>query len=220
MACRYPGADDLAGYWANIVAGTDSVTEVPADRWDTAAYHDPDPARAGERTPSRWGGFLPPAPFDALAHGIAPASLGSIEPVQLLALDIAARALADAGYAGERHFDRSRTSVVFGAEAGTDLAGAYGFRALHPGYLGELPPELDAQLPRLTEDSFPGVLANVIAGRVANRLDLGRRQLHRSTPPAPPRSPPSTWPASNCATGTATWCCAAAPMCTTASTTT
>ncbi|WP_405804197.1 SDR family NAD(P)-dependent oxidoreductase [Streptomyces sp. NBC_00210] len=173
MACRYPGADDLAGYWSNIVAGTDSVTEVPADRWDTAAYHDPDPARAGERTPSRWGGFLPPAPFDALAHGIAPASLGSIEPVQLLALDIAARALADAGYAGERHFDRSRTSVVFGAEAGTDLAGAYGFRALHPGYLGELPPELDAQLPRLTEDSFPGVLANVIAGRVANRLDLG-----------------------------------------------
>ncbi|MET7619197.1 SDR family NAD(P)-dependent oxidoreductase [Streptomyces sp. NPDC005408] len=173
MACRYPGADDLAGYWANIVAGTDSVTEVPDERWDSAAYYDPHPARAGERTPSRWGGFLRPAPFDALAHGIAPASLGSIEPVQLLALDIAARALSDAGYGGERHFDRSRTSVVFGAEAGTDLAGAYGFRALHPGYLGELPPELDEQLPRLTEDSFPGVLANVIAGRVANRLDLG-----------------------------------------------
>lgn len=47
MACRYPGADDLAGYWANIVAGTDSVTEVPADRWDSAAHYDPDPARAG-----------------------------------------------------------------------------------------------------------------------------------------------------------------------------
>lgn len=36
-----------------------------------------------------------------------------------------------------------------------------------------MPPALDAQLPRLTEDSFPGMLANVIAGRVANRLDLG-----------------------------------------------
>ncbi|MFI1393450.1 SDR family NAD(P)-dependent oxidoreductase [Streptomyces sp. NPDC020681] len=173
MACRYPGADDLATYWSNIVAGTDSVTEVPADRWDPEVHYDADPARAGERTPSRWGGFLPAAPFDALTHGIAPASLGSIEPVQLLALDIAARALADAGYAGRRQFDRSRTSVVFGAEAGTDLAGAYGFRALHPGYLGELPPALDEQLPKLTEDSFPGVLANVIAGRVANRLDLG-----------------------------------------------
>ncbi|MFD9356033.1 SDR family NAD(P)-dependent oxidoreductase [Streptomyces sp. NPDC060031] len=173
MACAYPGAPDLAAYWAAVLAGKDAVTEVPAERWDPALYYDADPARAGERTPSRWGGFLDPVPFDALAHGIPPASLAGIEPVQLLALEISARALADAGYGKERAFDRSRTSVVFGAEAGTELAGAYGLRALHPAYLGELPPELDGQLPRLTEDSFPGVLANVIAGRVANRLDLG-----------------------------------------------
>ncbi|MCY0925397.1 SDR family NAD(P)-dependent oxidoreductase [Streptomyces sp. H27-H1] len=173
MACAYPGAPDLAAYWARILSGTDAVTEVPAERWDPAIHFDPDPARAGERTPSRWGGFLGPVPFDALAHGIPPASLAGIEPVQLLALEISARALADAGYGKDREFDRSRTSVVFGAEAGTELAGAYGLRALYPGYLGELPPELDEQLPRLTEDSFPGVLANVIAGRVANRLDLG-----------------------------------------------
>ncbi|WP_051779811.1 type I polyketide synthase [Streptomyces sp. NRRL S-241] len=173
MACAYPGAPDLAAYWAMVLAGTDAVTEVPAERWDPALYYDADPARAGERTPSRWGGFLGPVPFDALAHGIPPASLAGIEPVQLLALEISARALGDAGYGKGRAFDRSRTSVVFGAEAGTELAGAYGLRALHPAYLGELPAELDEQLPRLTEDSFPGILANVIAGRVANRLDLG-----------------------------------------------
>ncbi|MCJ0869780.1 type I polyketide synthase [Streptomyces sp. AP-93] len=173
MACAYPGAPDLAAYWARILNGSDAVTEVPAERWDPAVHFDPDPARAGERTPSRWGGFLGPMPFDALAHGIPPASLAGIEPVQLLALEISARALEDAGYGKDREFDRSRTSVVFGAEAGTELAGAYGLRALYPGYLGEIPPELDEQLPRLTEDSFPGVLANVIAGRVANRLDLG-----------------------------------------------
>ncbi|MFK0044001.1 SDR family NAD(P)-dependent oxidoreductase [Streptomyces sp. NPDC090741] len=173
MACAYPGAPDLAAYWAQILAGRDAVTEVPAQRWDPALYYDADPARAGERTPSRWGGFLDPVPFDALAHGIPPSSLAGIEPVQLLALEISARALRDAGYGKDRQFDRSRTSVVFGAEAGTELAGAYGLRALHPAYLGELPPALDEQLPRLTEDSFPGILANVIAGRVANRLDLG-----------------------------------------------
>ncbi|MFB6581758.1 SDR family NAD(P)-dependent oxidoreductase [Streptomyces sp. NPDC056402] len=173
MACAYPGAPDLAAYWAMVLAGTDAVTEVPAERWNPALYYDADPARAGERTPSRWGGFLGPVPFDALAHGIPPASLAGIEPVQLLALEISARALGDAGYGKDRAFDRSRTSVVFGAEAGTELAGAYGLRALHPAYLGELPAELDEQLPRLTEDSFPGILANVIAGRVANRLDLG-----------------------------------------------
>ncbi|MFI6144807.1 SDR family NAD(P)-dependent oxidoreductase [Streptomyces sp. NPDC051109] len=173
MACAYPGAPDLGAYWAQILAGRDAVSEVPAERWDPALYYDADPARAGERTPSRWGGFLDPVPFDALAHGIPPSSLAGIEPVQLLALEISARALRDAGYGKDREFDRSRTSVVFGAEAGTELAGAYGLRALHPAYLGELPPALDEQLPRLTEDSFPGILANVIAGRVANRLDLG-----------------------------------------------
>ncbi|MFC9294776.1 SDR family NAD(P)-dependent oxidoreductase [Streptomyces sp. NPDC057011] len=173
MACAYPGAPDLAAYWARILAGEDAVTEVPAERWDPELYYDADPALAGERTPSRWGGFLDPVPFDALAHGIPPASLAGIEPVQLLSLEISARALADAGYGRDRDFDRSRTSVVFGAEAGTELAGAYGLRALLPAYLGELPAALDEQLPRLTEDSFPGILANVIAGRVANRLDLG-----------------------------------------------
>ncbi len=85
---------------------------------------------------------------------------------------MATRALNDAGYR-TRRFDRERTSVVFGAEPSTDLSGAYGFRALHQSYVGPLPAELDAHLPSLNEDSFPGVLSNVIAGRIANRLDLG-----------------------------------------------
>ncbi|MEV5281430.1 SDR family NAD(P)-dependent oxidoreductase [Streptomyces sp. NPDC051993] len=171
MACMFPQAPDLATYWANVVGGVDAVTEVPADRWDPEIYHDATGERAGT-TASRWGGFLPPIPFDPFAYGIPPASLGSIEPVQLLALEAARRALEDAGY-GERPFDRSRTSVVFGAESGSDLSGATTLRTVLPAYLGEVPPAVEEQLPKLTEDSFPGMLANVIAGRIANRLDLG-----------------------------------------------
>ncbi|SFW82833.1 type I polyketide synthase [Amycolatopsis australiensis] len=170
MACMFPQAPDLATFWANVLAGTDAVTEVPPQRWDTALYYDPE--GQGERTPSRWGGFLPEIGFDPLRYGIPPSSLASIEPVQLLALEAAHRALADAGYAG-RAFDRARTSVVFGAEAGSDLSNAMTLRTVLPSYVGELPSELDERLPRITEDSFPGVLANVIAGRIANRLDLG-----------------------------------------------
>ncbi|MFE4871976.1 SDR family NAD(P)-dependent oxidoreductase [Streptomyces sp. NPDC056682] len=171
MACMFPQAPDLATYWANVVGGVDAVTEVPADRWDPEIYHDATGERAGT-TASRWGGFLPPIPFDPFAYGIPPASLGSIEPVQLLALEAARRALEDAGY-GDRPFDRSRTSVVFGAESGSDLSGATTLRTVLPAYLGEVPPAVEEQLPKLTEDSFPGMLANVIAGRIANRLDLG-----------------------------------------------
>ncbi|MGW3993723.1 SDR family NAD(P)-dependent oxidoreductase [Amycolatopsis sp. NPDC004772] len=170
MACMFPQAPDLAAFWANVLAGTDAVTEVPPQRWDTSLYYDPE--GQGERTPSRWGGFLPEIGFDPLKYGIPPSSLASIEPVQLLALEAAHRALADAGYA-DRAFDRARTSVVFGAEAGSDLSNAMTLRSVLPSYLGELPSELDERLPKITEDSFPGVLANVIAGRIANRLDLG-----------------------------------------------
>jgi acyl transferase domain-containing protein/NAD(P)H-dependent flavin oxidoreductase YrpB (nitropropane dioxygenase family) len=170
MACMFPQAPDLPTFWANVLAGVDAVTEVPAERWDAGVYY----STTGEpdRTPSKWGGFLPEIPFDPLRYGIPPASLASIEPVQLLALEAAYRSLAHAGY-GDRAFDRSKTSVVFGAESGSDMASATTLRTVLPSYLGTLPPELDQQLPRLTEDTFPGVLANVIAGRIANRLDLG-----------------------------------------------
>jgi acyl transferase domain-containing protein/NAD(P)H-dependent flavin oxidoreductase YrpB (nitropropane dioxygenase family) len=163
MACVFPGADGLREYWANVLAGADAITSVPPDRWRPEAY---------PGVPSARGGFLRPVPFDALGYGIPPSSLASIEPVQLLALEVAARALADAGYA-ERPFDSERTSVIFGAESGSDLSAAYGLRSALPSYAGSVPAEFDEHLPRLTEDSFPGVLSNVIAGRIANRLDLG-----------------------------------------------
>ncbi|MEU2776113.1 nitronate monooxygenase, partial [Streptomyces sp. NPDC007162] len=100
MACMFPQAPDLAAFWANVVAGRDAVTEVPPERWDPAVHH------ADGNTTSKWGGFLPPIPFDALDYGIPPASLGHIEPVQLLALEAARRALDDAGYGGRgREFD-------------------------------------------------------------------------------------------------------------------
>ncbi len=171
MSAIMPGAPDLETFWANIVNGVNSITEVPAERWRAETFFDPT-SMNGNMTPSKWGGFLDPIAFDPLTYGIPPLSLSAIEPVQLLALESSRRALADAGYL-DRDFDRENTSVIFGSEAGTDLATAYGFRAMWRQYAGDIPPELDAVLPRLTEDSFPGILANVIAGRIANRLDLG-----------------------------------------------
>ncbi|WP_064442378.1 type I polyketide synthase [Hoyosella altamirensis] len=170
MAAIFPQAPTLSTFWSNILAGVDAVTEVPSGRWDPELYFSPEGGDG--RTPSKWGGFLPPIPFDPLRFGIPPASLPSIEPTQLLALEVADRALRDAGY-DNRPFDRQRTAVIFGAESGSDLSSAGVLRNVLPSYLGELPAELDAQLPKLTEDSFPGVLANVISGRIANRLNLG-----------------------------------------------
>ncbi|HWD56355.1 MAG TPA: SDR family NAD(P)-dependent oxidoreductase [Acidimicrobiales bacterium] len=178
MAAMFPGSTSADEFWSDVVGGVNSVSEVPPTRWLVDRYFDPDAVTvdAGKKTPSKWGGFLAEVGFDPLAFGIPPAALAAIEPIQLLSLTVASQALADAGYAS-RAFDRTRCSVVFGAESGNDLAGAYGLRAMLPHLFDQLPPELDEFLPNLTEDSFPGVLTNVIAGRIANRLDLGGLNL-------------------------------------------
>ncbi|HWR47201.1 MAG TPA: beta-ketoacyl synthase N-terminal-like domain-containing protein, partial [Pseudonocardiaceae bacterium] len=82
MACMFPNAPDLASFWANVIAGVNAVTEVPAERWDAEVYYSPEVTdrTAGATTPSKWGGFLPKIPFDALRYGIPPAKSTWIWP--------------------------------------------------------------------------------------------------------------------------------------------
>ncbi|HEY8547496.1 MAG TPA: beta-ketoacyl synthase N-terminal-like domain-containing protein [Acidimicrobiales bacterium] len=189
MACVMPGAPDVETFWGNIVDGVDSVSEVPPSRWVTARHYDPhyEPGRDADEpmSISKWGGFVPEVGFDALAWGIPPASLASIDPAQLLALKAATGALEDAGYGtgeGHRPFPREHTSVVYATGSGgaSELPAGFMLRLLlrsHGITAADLPPELAAHLPQLTEDGLPGVLTSVIAGRVANRLDLGGKNL-------------------------------------------
>ena len=173
MACIFPGAKNLEEYWRNIILGKDSVTEVPDERWNKALYYNPD-STAGDMSHSKWGGFIPTIDFDPLEFGIPPQSLAAIEPTQLLSLLVAKQALQHAGYA-DGGMDNENVSVIIGAEGGNDLANSYSFRGYYKQVFGEMPAELDAALPKTTEDSFPGILANVISGRITNRLNLGGR---------------------------------------------
>ncbi|WP_303821776.1 type I polyketide synthase [Apibacter mensalis] len=171
MAGIFPQAQTLEEYWKNILSGKDCVTEVPDDRWNKELFYNPD-TRDTDFVSSKWGGFIPTIDFDPLEFGIPPQSLASIEPVQLLSLLVAKRALEDAGY-DMKTFDGENTSVIIGAEGATELASSYGFRGYAKQVFGDLPEELKNMLPKLNEDSFPGVLSNVVAGRITNRLNLG-----------------------------------------------
>ena len=139
MAGVFPGAPDLDTFWTNIVGNVDSVTEVAARALGPGDVLRAGAGRRATHTPSKWGGFLPEIPFDALRYGIPPATLAAIEPVQLLALEAAPGA-------GRRRLRRPRRStgrapvVVFGAEAGSDLASATALRTA---------------LPRLPRHAFP-----------------------------------------------------------------
>jgi len=172
MACLFPKAHDLCTYWENILDKVDCISEIPVERFDWTRYYDSD-RHARDRIYSRWGGFLDPVLFDPIRYGMPPNSISSIEPVQLLTLRVVEAALDDAGY-GKRPFNRARTSVVLGAGGGiADLGQQYAFRSALPMYVDGICASHLPQLPEWTEDSFAGILLNVAAGRVANRLDLG-----------------------------------------------
>jgi len=181
LSCFYPKAVGVWPYWENILAKVNAVIEIPPTHWDWRPYYDPNP-RARDKMVSKWGGFMSDIVFDPLKYGITPRSIPNIEPLQLLLLEAVSQALGDAGYQ-ERAFKRERTCAILGVGGGgMPLSVAYGFRACMP-LLDSIPgvPVRSSQivelgegiLPEWTEDSFPGILLNVAAGRVANRFNLG-----------------------------------------------
>jgi acyl transferase domain-containing protein/acyl carrier protein len=184
MGCLFPLAEDLARYWANIRKGVDAITEVPESHWRPADYFDQDP-QAPDRTYAHRGGFLTPVEFPLLEFGIAPHTLEATDTTQLLGLLVARSALQDAGYGPERLFDRDRASVILGVTGTLELVIPLGARLGHPIWREALrssgvDEQTSAQVVRKIgesyvgwqENSFPGLLGNVAAGRIANRLDL------------------------------------------------
>lgn len=182
MACVLPGSPNVRRYWESIIGCVDAIREVGDERWRPADFFDPKRATR-DKVYSKWGGFLDDLQFDPTRYGIPPASLRSIEPIQLLALEVARLAFEDAGL-DRRPFPRDRTATIFAAGGMNDLGTTYIFRTLLAHYLpkvagvGEqtkrqiMQALYEHELPQWTEDSFPGFLGNVVAGRVANRLDL------------------------------------------------
>ncbi|MBI4578847.1 MAG: nitronate monooxygenase, partial [Planctomycetes bacterium] len=172
MSCLLPGAKNLREFWNNVLAGRDAVSEVPPDRFNADDYYDADRS-ARDKCNSKWGGFLPDVVFDPLKYGIPPAAVPNIEPVQLLALEMIDQALRDAGYDGRNPY-RERTSIILGAGGGMgELGTSYGVRSMLPRFVKNIGKDVWDALPEWTEDSFPGFLLNVIAGRAANRFDCG-----------------------------------------------
>jgi acyl transferase domain-containing protein/phosphopantetheinyl transferase len=188
MACVFPGAPDLDSFWRNVEHGVDAITDVPGARWDPL-YYDPS-SSAPDRFYCRRGGFIDAfATFDPVAYGLMPNAAAGAEPDQLLTLDVAARALADAGYA-ERPFPRERTSVILGRgnyigpatarleqrlRTAEQLIGA--LRGLLPelgeAKLAEIKASFQAALGPYGPDTAIGLVPNLTASRIANRLDLG-----------------------------------------------
>ncbi|HEX5367627.1 MAG TPA: beta-ketoacyl synthase N-terminal-like domain-containing protein [Acidimicrobiales bacterium] len=190
LGCVFPGAADVGTFWRNVVEGVDAITPVPPDRGDPEFFAGDGSPPALDRFPHARGGFVPDDGlwFEPGRFGVMPVAVEGAEPDQLLALRTAAVALDDAGMGED--LPRSRVGVILGR-------GGY----LTPGLvrldqrvrtanqllttLRDLLPEVDderlvavkeafvEQVGEPRPDAVIGLVPNLAASRVANRLDLG-----------------------------------------------
>ncbi|MGA8247863.1 MAG: polyketide synthase, partial [Nocardioides sp.] len=188
-----PDAPDATSFWQNLRDGRYSISEVPPERWDPELYYDPDPA-AVDKTYSRIGGWVREHPWDPRQWRlpIPPRVAEQFDLGQQWAVSAARSALLDAGWpqwgvdpervaviignaiGGEKHY-RTSLRVQF-PEFARDLRDVSSFAALPAQTRAAILDEwherfLSHELP-ITEDSMPGELSNVLAGRIANLFDL------------------------------------------------
>jgi acyl transferase domain-containing protein/NAD(P)-dependent dehydrogenase (short-subunit alcohol dehydrogenase family) len=185
IGCIFPKAETLKEYWSNLKNRVDAVTEIPGTHWKTEDYYHENP-RTPDCTYAARGGFISPVDFNPMEFAIAPNTLEATDTSQLLGLIVAKKTLEDAGYGKGREFDRDRTSVILGVTGTLELVIPLGARLGHPHWRRALrecgvdEEVSDEVIRRISdsyvgwqEDSFPGLLGNVVAGRIANVLNLG-----------------------------------------------
>jgi len=185
MASIFPQARNLQEYWEKIIRKADCITDVPPSRWDVDTYYDPDP-RTPDKTYCKRGGFIPDIDFNPMEFGLPPNVLEATDVSQLLSLVVAKEAMEDAGYGESRKFNRERTGVILGVALARQLTMPLGARLQYPiwekvlkssGLSDEdtekIVEKIKSAYVKWEENAFPGMLANVVAGRIANRLDLG-----------------------------------------------
>ncbi len=185
IGALFPGAPTTQDFWRDLVEGRDRLSDVPRTHWLASDYFDPRPG-APDKVYTTRGGFLPAVEFSPLEFGLPPATLPAVDTAQLLGLVVAKRVLAEATRGRYESMDRSRISVLLGVASATELVAHMAGRlqipvveaALRAAGVAEdealrVRAGLEACYVPWQEGTFPGLLANVVAGRIANRFDLG-----------------------------------------------
>ena len=183
MSCLLPDSPNIDEFWKNILSKRVSFKEVPKDRWDPLDFYSEN--KEENKTYSKIGAFVEGYEFDWRRWRQPPGTLPQIDICQQWAVSVSASALEHAGYLGDNGVEcpKEKTSVIFANALGGEnrnlsnnrvWAGRTLRLAKESGLQDEdaFLEEITRGLPKIDEDTMPGELANVVAGRVANLLDL------------------------------------------------
>ncbi len=185
MGALFPGSKDTLAFWRDIMDGQDRLTEVPRSHWLREDYFAEKPGTQ-DKVYTTKGGFLPEVDFAPMEFGMPPNALPATDTAQLLALVVAKHALEEATRGKWESVDKSRMSVLLGVASATELVAQMTGRLQKPVWqhamrqaglgdaeIARLTEEIDKQYVPWQESTFPGLLGNVVAGRITNRFDMG-----------------------------------------------
>ncbi|MDP2834142.1 MAG: type I polyketide synthase [Pseudomonadota bacterium] len=192
MACLYPDARSPGELWENVLARRRAFRRIPSERLNLADYYDPDPSTP-DAIYAQEAAVLEGWEFDRVRFRVAGSTYRSADLTHWLALDVAERALRNAGFPDAVGLPRERTGVLLGNTLTGEFSRAellrlrwpfvrrmvaaqlrqHGWEAAELGeFIEELERSYKAPFAPVTEETLAGGLSNTIAGRICNHFHL------------------------------------------------
>src|SRR6266568_4243865 len=188
MACRFPDATGPAEFLELVLTGRRAFRRMPPARLDVSEYGDGEPGSPGPSglAPGIFGSvraaLLEGWRFDRAAYGVTLAAYQAADPAHWLALETAARALADGGFPGGQGLTRDRTGVIIGNTLTGEVSRATALRARWPYVRRVLRAALAAG--EVSPERHAGVIEHAAAGFLAPFPEIGDDTLAGSLPGA------------------------------------
>jgi enediyne polyketide synthase len=192
-ACRYPDADSPAQLWESVLAKRRAFRRIPDERLRRDDYVAADRS-APDRTYVAQAALIDGFELDRVQFHVAGDTFRAADLSHWLALDVAARALADAGFPSGAGLPHETTGVLIGNTLTGEHSRANAMRLRWPyvqrvvdaalaeegrspaarrAFLDRLEGEYKAPFEPIGPESLAGSLSNTIAGRICNHFDLG-----------------------------------------------
>ncbi len=191
LSCWYPGARDPKQLWENVLARRREFRRIPDVRLPIADYQADDPT-APDKTYGKRAAVIDGFELDWASLRIPKKTFEAMDMAHWLALEVAMRAVEDAGYTRES-IPRDKTGVLLGNTLTGEFSRSFMLRYRWPFVRRALEKSAAARglsaaaarelaetmegvyksvFPEGTEDTLAGGLSNTIAGRICNFFDL------------------------------------------------
>jgi enediyne polyketide synthase len=192
MACVYPDARTPGELWENVLAQRRAFRRLPPERLRAEDYFSSN-RNLPDSTYSVEAAVIEGFEFDRVAFRVVGSTYRSADLAHWLALDVAAKALVDAGFGEGRKLPRAMTGVLLGNSLTGEFSRANALRLRWPyvrrvveaalarenwppdrrrEFLSGLETEYKSPFPPVGEETLAGGLSNTIAGRICNHFDL------------------------------------------------